>query len=71
MAFGMHYQIDYFSGWRYLFSSRYRDQVKQKWGKNLILKSMFLIGSVIGILLTSAAAVLLVQLVWFLITSEI
>lgn len=71
MAFGINYQIDFFSGWRYLYSANYREQVKQKWGNNLVLKSLFLIGSFTGILLTSASAVLLVQLIWFVMTSNI
>ena len=69
MILGRSYQIDYFSGWRYLFSENYRDHVKQKWGKNLIHKSLCLAGSFIGMLLTTAAAILIIQLVWFLMTS--
>ena len=60
------YQIDYFCGWRYLFSAKFRDQVKQKWGNNLMLRSLFLIGSFTGILLTSAAAILLIMSIWHL-----
>ena len=60
------YQIDYFCGWRYLFSAKFRDQVKQKWGNNLMLRSLFLIGSFTGILLTSAAAILLIMAIWHL-----
>jgi uncharacterized membrane protein YoaK (UPF0700 family) len=56
-----YYQIDYFSGWRYLFSEKFRKQSKRKWGRNRLLKSLFIIGSLIGMLLTSAAAVLLLQ----------
>lgn len=71
MAFGLNYQIDYLSGWRYIFSSNYREHAKQIWGSNRILQCLFLVGYIISILLTSAAAVLLIQLFWFLITSDI
>jgi hypothetical protein len=60
------YQIDYFCGWRYLFSAKFRDRVKQKWGNNLMLRSLFLIGSFTGMLLTSAAAILLIMAIWHL-----
>jgi hypothetical protein len=70
MAFGLNYQIDFFCGWRYLFSAIYKDQVKQKWGKNRVLYGLFLFGSFLSILLTSTIAVLLIQYVWFLITSD-
>ena len=58
------YQIDYFCGWRYLFSAKFRDQIKKKWGNNFTLRSLFLIGSFTGILLTSAATILLIMAIW-------
>lgn len=71
MALSRSYQIDYFCGWRYLFSANYRNHAKQKWGNNLLLKSLFLVANIFSILLTSAATVLLIQLVWFVITNDI
>lgn len=71
MAFGLSYQFDCFCGWRYLFSANYRDLVKQKWGKNLMLQSVCLVGGFVSILVTSAAVVLLIQLAWFLITENL
>lgn len=71
MAFGLRYQIDFFCGWRYLFSANYREHVKQNWGSNRILQGLYLIGCLIGIIITSYVAVLLIQLIWFLMTSDI
>lgn len=65
------YQFDYLCGWRYLFSAKFRAQARQKWGGNIVMRSLFLIGSFTSILLTSAAAVLLLQLIWYLGTSGI
>jgi hypothetical protein len=70
MAFGLSYQIDFFCGWRYLFSKDYRAQVRQKWLKNPILQILYLIGSLLSILFTSAIAVFLIRHAWFLITSD-
>jgi hypothetical protein len=58
------YQIDYFYGWRYLLSAKFRNQVRQKWGNSRFLKSMSLIGSFTSILLTSAATILLIIAIW-------
>ncbi len=58
------YQIDYFFGWRYLFSAKFRQQVKQKWGSNFMLRSLFFIGGFTGILLTLTAVVLLILAIW-------
>jgi len=58
------YQIDYFFGWRYLFSAKFRQQVKQKWGSNLMLRSLFFIGGFTGILLSLTAVVILFLAIW-------
>ncbi len=58
------YQFDYFCGWRYLFSAKFRQQVKQKWGSNIALRSLFLIGGFASILLTLSAAVLIILAIW-------
>jgi dolichol kinase len=57
------YQIDYFYGWRYLFSPEFRDQARKKTGKSLMLHSMFMVGGFISILLSSAALVLVAMAV--------
>ena len=58
------YQIDYFFGWRYLCSAKFRRQVKQKWGSNVLLRSLFFIGGFTGILLSVTASVLLILTIW-------
>ena len=58
------YQIDYFCGWRYLFSAKFRQHVKQKWGSNVLLRSLFFIGGFTGILLSVTASVLLILTIW-------
>lgn len=65
------YQFDYFCGWRYLFSPVYRQHVRQKWGGNMVLKSMFIVGSLVSITFTTAAGVLLARLVLHLMTTGI
>ena len=55
------YQIDYFYGWRYLLSAKFRNRVKQKWGNSHLLQSLSLIGGFTSILLTSIASVLLIM----------
>jgi hypothetical protein len=71
MAFGLSYQIDFFCGWRYLFSVKYREYVKQRWGGNLFLQCLFLTGSLLSILFTSAIVVFLIRQVWVMVTSDI
>ena len=65
------YQLDYFCGWRYLSSANYRVYVKQRWGKNLLLQVFFLIECFIGIFFTTAATLLLTQLIGFGMTGDI
>lgn len=61
------YQIDYFCGWRYVLSPSFRDQVRLKWGSNLIQRSLWMVGAVTSIMLTSAGAILLAMMIWYLI----
>jgi hypothetical protein len=62
------YQIDYFCGWRYLLSPKFRNQARAKWGRNLLLRSLFLLGGFSSILITSTATVLLAMAVWNLLS---
>lgn len=61
------YQIDYFCGWRYLLSEKFRNQVRAKWMQNPLQKSLFMIGGFTSIVLTSAATILLAMTVLYLI----
>lgn len=58
------YQIDCICGWRYLFSAKLRHQVKQKWGSNLMLRSLYFIGGFTSILLSLTGVVLLILAIW-------
>jgi len=62
------YQIDYFYGWRYLLSPKFRSRVKQKWENNWLLQTLSLIGGFTSILLTSAASVLLIVGIWHMVS---
>ena len=61
------YQIDYFCGWRYILSPKFRNQVKLKWGSNLIQRSLCIFGALTSIVLTSTGAILLAMTIWYLI----
>ncbi len=58
------YQIDYFYGWRYLLSAKFRNRVNQKWEDNRLLQSLSFIGGFTSILLTSTATILLIIAIW-------
>lgn len=63
------YQIDYFCGWRYLLSEKFRNHVRSKWMRNPLQKALCMIGGFTSIALTTAAAILLTMAVWNLINS--
>ena len=62
------HQIDYACGWRFLFSSRFRQEVKAKWGGSIWLGSMCLAGGLIGIGITTAIIIILVMGLWEIFT---
>ena len=62
------HQFDYACGWRYLLSPVYRRQVKAKRGGNLWSSTLCLPGGVIGIVMTSAVAMIPVMAVWELLS---
>ena len=56
---GRKYQIDYLSGIRYVFSPVYRAKVRLTWGRNSVLKLLYLLGAIIGVAVLISALLLL------------
>ena len=61
------YQINYFCGWQYIFSKTFRSQVHQKWGGNLWLQSLCIIGAIGGMVISLAVFVFLISASWELL----
>jgi len=46
------YQIDYFYGWRYVFSAEFRSQVKLKWKNNWLFRVLSIPGGLMSMLVS-------------------
>jgi len=55
-----HYQINYFCGWQYILSPKFRDEVHQKWAGNAWDRSLCVLGGVSGVVLTTGIFVLVI-----------
>lgn len=62
------YQIDYFCGWRYLLSRRFRNRVREQWGGSILKKSVCIFGGVIGMILTTSLTLFFIFSFWELAT---
>jgi len=58
---------DYLCGWRYIISPLYRMKVHQKYRGNLLSSSLFIIGSIVGMLLTSIIFIIVTMSIWQLL----
>jgi hypothetical protein len=67
---GRGYQIDFFCGWRYLFSPTFRKRVHQKWDSNLFTRLACIFGGFFGMIFTSALILLALMAGWNLITNS-
>ena len=62
-------QPDYFCGWHYLLSPKFRTKVHQKWGGNPFSESLCIIGGLTGMVLTSGIFILVTMTAWQVLTS--
>jgi hypothetical protein len=67
---GRSYQIDYFCGWRYIFSPSFRRQVHKKWSANPFTRLMCVVGGCFGIIFTSTLILLALMAGWDLFTNS-
>jgi len=56
---GRRYQIDYMSGFRYVFSPAYRAKIRTTWGRNSGLKVLYMFGGLISAAVVISALLLL------------
>lgn len=61
------YQIDYFCGWRYIFSPAFRVRVHEKWNGNRFARLACVLGGFLGVVLTSALAMFFLAAAWRLL----
>lgn len=66
---GRSYQIDYFCGWRYIFSPAFRKKVHQKWGSNPFTRIICIFGGFFGIVFTSTLILLALMAGWHLLAN--
>jgi len=58
---------DYLCGWRYIISPSFRMKVHNKCGGNLLSISLFIIGSLAGMVLTSIVFIIVTVGIWQLV----
>lgn len=66
---GRNYQIDYFCGWRYIFSPSFRRKVHQKWNANPFTRMACIFGGFFGMVFTSALILFAMLASWHLLTN--
>lgn len=66
---GRSYQIDYFFGWRYLFSSKFRRRVQLTWNTNPFSRIVCIFGGIFGMVFTGALTLLALMATLHLLSS--
>jgi hypothetical protein len=66
---GRSYQIDYFCGWRYIFSPSFRKRVHKKWNGNTFTRLACIFGGFFGVIFTTGLILLALMAGWDLLTS--